>query len=64
MENQCCPNLENCPMFKQFKLHRTTEYLMERYCNDNYKNCVRKKLKDSGKEVPDTLMPNGDTIPH
>jgi len=63
MEKNDCPNLEKCPMFALFRLQATTELFIRRYCNGDYEKCARKKLKDSGKEVPENLLPDGDTLP-
>ncbi|HDP69953.1 MAG TPA: hypothetical protein ENN38_03970 [Actinobacteria bacterium] len=54
-----CPNLEKCPFFKNLSLASTAEVLKNNYCRDNFENCARKKIKDSGEPVPENLWPNG-----
>lgn len=64
MEKQSCPNLEKCPMFGKFRLQATSEIFISKYCKGNFEKCARKKMKDSGREVPEDLLPDGDRIPN
>lgn len=56
------PNLAGCPMFKHFKLEATKQVFIIQYCRGDYESCARKKLRDSGKPVPEMLLPNGRTL--
>lgn len=63
MEEQGCPNLRKCPMFERFKLQATSALFIQLYFNGDYTKCVRKKLRDEGKDVPSNLLPDGESIP-
>ncbi|MFP3908262.1 MAG: hypothetical protein ACLFVI_00515 [Archaeoglobaceae archaeon] len=55
-----CEFLRDCPFFNSLKLPSTGEMLKSRYCRGDYEKCERYKLKKAGKEVPETLWPNGE----
>lgn len=61
-----CPNLKNCPFFKQYETneqyHKLLTNFIRLYCKGEKKfDCVRLRLKNKyGKEkVPTNMMPNG-----
>jgi hypothetical protein len=60
--NTECPNLEKCPMFKYFQTDFAKETYISLYCRDRFADCERKKLKDSCREVPATLLPDGQYL--
>ncbi len=60
-----CKNVDNCEAFKFFKSINFDEFLKITtiFClSDNSINCKRYILKDSGKEVPLDLHPDGSKI--
>jgi len=55
-----CPYLDDCPIFAKFSSEGLANIWISGYCKkDGGRNCERKKLRDAGKEVPITLLPNG-----
>ncbi|MCD6455453.1 MAG: hypothetical protein J7K81_01490 [Methanophagales archaeon] len=55
-----CPYLDACPIFAKFSSEGLANIWISGYCKKNEGgDCERKKLKDGGKEVPITLLPNG-----
>ena len=64
MEKQVCPFLEKCPIFEKIKGGFLDKLLSTNYCQGEFEKCERKKLKNAGKEVPKTLLPNGDVLDH
>ncbi len=57
-----CPRLEMCSMFKLFRHEATKTIFIRQYCEGDFKKCIRKQKKDTGREVPDNLMPNGEYL--
>jgi len=57
-----CPNLERCPMFKHFQTDYAKQTYILLFCRSNFGGCERKKLKDSGREVPEKLLPDGQYL--
>jgi hypothetical protein len=60
--NAECPNLEKCPMFKHFQTDFARETYISLFCRGKFMECGRKKLKDAGREVPETLLPDGQYL--
>ena len=55
-----CEYLEKCPIFARFKVEGAKNVWIEFYCKGSrQEECARKKLKKEGKEVPQSLLPNG-----
>ena len=55
-----CENLAKCPIFAKFSSASSKEIWIMNYCKGMKKDkCARKLLKDQGKPVPSTLLPNG-----
>lgn len=54
-----CPYLAGCPMFKYFKLEATKQVFIIQYCRGYPDECERKKMRESGKPVPEKLLPDG-----
>jgi hypothetical protein len=61
MQTNHCPFIEGCPMFKYFQKFMKKVYL-NMYCQGFYRDCERRTLKLSGKEVPAQMLPNGDML--
>ena len=59
-----CPYLDNCPIFLQGAKDGTENTIAKMWCTseDLYKKCIRKQLRDAGREVPKNLMPTGKYI--
>jgi len=62
MMNVECPYLEQCPMFKHFKLEATKQVFIIQYCRGAFQTCERKKLRDNGEQVPEKLLPDGEYL--
>lgn len=54
-----CPYLEGCRMYKYLRLQSLKEMYITHFCQGNFEECQRKKLRDSGQMVPDKLLPTG-----
>jgi hypothetical protein len=60
---QECEYLSTCPVFARFKLEGLKNIWISLYCKGpKNSECERLKLKKMGKDVPDTLLPNGKHI--
>lgn len=57
-----CVYLNSCPMFERLRFDATKQIFISQYCKGDYEKCERKKLRDAGKEVPPTLLPNGEHL--
>jgi len=59
-----CEYLPSCPIFARFKADSTKNFWIEVYCRGSkQRECARRKLREAGKEVPLTLLPNGTHLP-
>ena len=56
-----CPNIAKCPIFEKTKTGAIKSVFLS-YCEKKYDKCARYQLKLEGKEVPVTLLPNGDHL--
>lgn len=55
-----CPYLEKCPIFERFTNKGLGNIWVTLYCKGSKQaDCARKRLKESGQQVPITLLPNG-----
>ena len=60
---QDCEFLEKCPIFAKFKIEDLKNYWIHMYCKGTKQDdCSRKILRKQGKEVPKTLLPNGQHL--
>jgi hypothetical protein len=50
-------------MFKHFSLESTKQIFITLYCKGSFEDCQRKKLRDKGAPVPETLLPDGQILP-
>lgn len=60
-----CAYLANCPAYKHFQIGDFEIFveITTKYClSENNINCERFKLKKTGKEVPEHLLPDGGKI--
>ena len=57
-----CPNLEKCAMFKFFQSDFAKQTYLTLFCQGNYSDCARKKLRDTGQPVPEKLLPDGQYL--
>ena len=59
-----CPYYKECPIFATFYNSKNEKIrkFIEKYCEGDYKACLRYKLKVSGKSVPLHLLPDGSYI--
>ena len=58
-----CEFIEKCPVFEKCKTGVIKGVFGTRYCKgQELENCERRKLKKAGKEVPLTLLPNGEHL--
>lgn len=58
-----CPYLDACPIFAKFSSEGMANIWIGGYCKKKEGgDCERKNLKDAGKEVPITLLPNGEHL--
>lgn len=56
-----CPYVDGCPIFEYFCRAAKTVY-MNLYCQGEYQNCERYKLRQAGEPVPNNLLPHGSTL--
>ncbi|HNQ79326.1 MAG TPA: hypothetical protein PK747_10465 [Acidobacteriota bacterium] len=60
-KNQCMFTL-GCPVYKHFSSEGIKRLFILQYCESDFVRCERFILKMAGKEVPEKLLPNGDTL--
>jgi hypothetical protein len=60
--NERCPNYESCPVYGCFRLTTTKNAIISIFCEGNFENCERKKIKDNGGTVPEKLLPDGQYL--
>ena len=58
-----CEFMEKCPIYGKFSFEGLENVFIALYCKGDFDNCERKKLKISGQEVPEKLLPNGKYLP-
>ncbi len=54
-----CPYIESCPMFRLFKFETTKMIYRQKYCEEEYMECVRYQMRKSGTKPPPNLLPDG-----
>lgn len=60
---QDCEYLDKCPIFAKFKIEDLKNYWIFMYCKGAKQDeCSRKVLRKQGKEVPQTMLPNGQLL--
>lgn len=57
-----CPNIKGCTLYSQFKTQALKNIYIKIYCLGKFESCKRKQLKDSGMQVPVTLLPDGKDL--
>jgi len=62
--DQRCPYIKNCSIFNNQTKNNQSISFAKLWCttNEMYPKCMRKQFKDIGREVPKTLLPNGEHI--
>jgi len=60
-----CQFLSGCPVFKKCQTGLIKDIFTRKYCKGSLlEECERRKLKLSGSNVPETLLPNGEHLQH
>jgi len=55
-----CKYVNTCPIFARFKSEGAKNFWISLYCTGSkQERCERFKLREWGKDVPITLLPNG-----
>lgn len=57
-----CPNMEACPIYQKFKIEALKNIYIKIFCLGKFETCKRKQIKDSGNQVPATLLPDGKDL--
>ncbi len=57
-----CHHASNCPLYVQFAAEPALKAWRQHYCDNQFTTCARYKLSETGKPVPLTLLPNGQTL--
>ena len=57
-----CTFLPNCPVWDKFQTN-SKFFWIKQYCEGpKQENCARRELATKGKDVPASLLPNGDLL--
>lgn len=48
-----------CPMKMYYKEVKLDKKWIEQYCKNDWENCVRYKMEESGIPHPDNMLPDG-----
>ncbi|MFA5519423.1 MAG: hypothetical protein WDA74_09220 [Spirochaetota bacterium] len=58
-----CEFIENCPVFEKCHTGVIKGIFHIKYCKGSeLENCARRILRNAGKEVPISLLPNGEHL--
>lgn len=58
-----CEDLENCPLFDQFRYQEARDFWIRLYCRGILQStCRRKWLSEMGRPVPAGMLPNGKIL--
>ncbi len=57
-----CPNQRTCPLFPLFKVDSLLAVWKTYFCESSFEQCERFKRSSTGQSVPDTLLPNGNSL--
>lgn len=57
-----CSHTSNCALYPQISLSSALKVWQVFYCEGDYSKCVRYQTSAEGKQVPDTLLPNGKNL--
>lgn len=57
-----CPHVGGCELFPMFSRRGFLRVWQINYCENDYTKCERYKLSLAGKSVPQTMLPNGQTM--
>jgi hypothetical protein len=59
MATTACPDAEQCGLQKSIGMRAALKVWQSFYCEGCFSRCERFKLSQSGREVPERLLPNG-----
>jgi hypothetical protein len=62
MFKQVCPHAESCALYGRFTMRSSLRIWQIHFCEDDFRRCERFQRAARGERVPDTLLPNGDTL--
>jgi hypothetical protein len=57
-----CPHANGCPLFPLFTRQNLLRAWQIAYCDGAFETCARYKRSLTGQAVPNTLLPNGETL--
>jgi len=57
-----CPHKDTCPLFPVFTNDKLLNVWKTFYCDADHATCERFRRSSEGKEVADSLLPNGTTL--
>ncbi|MCC6806381.1 MAG: hypothetical protein IT381_03065 [Deltaproteobacteria bacterium] len=58
-----CPHKDGCVLFPLFALKASLKTWQIRYCDADYSRCERFEKAQRDEPVPDSLLPNGKSLP-
>lgn len=66
MDRPQCPHLEECALSRAIGMEAALKVWESFYCHGTFGRCERYRLHQSGRPVPDRLLPNGRLLdlPH
>jgi hypothetical protein len=59
MASMACPDADKCGLHKSIGMRAALKVWQSFYCEGCYARCERFKLSQSGRPVPERLLPNG-----
>lgn len=59
---EACPHTATCALFPLFSRPGFLRVWQIHYCEADYRRCERFKLTQEGKAVPQTMLPNGQSL--
>jgi hypothetical protein len=57
-----CSHLRTCPLYQLFGSKPSLKVWTAWYCEGRYQHCARYALRESGRDVPLHLLPNGRSL--
>lgn len=59
MDHTYCPYLDGCPLYEKHIAEDEFIAMADRFCEGDYENCARYKLRIANSPVPQRLWPDG-----